>query len=60
MGNPGILGCMEHSVVVSQLLKEAKANNGNLAILWLYFKNAFVSIPHKILEVTLKRYHIPD
>ena len=28
----GIPGCMEHTGVISQLLKEAKTNKGNLAL----------------------------
>ena len=52
---PGIPGCMEHTEVISQLLKEAKTNKSNLDL-----KNAYGSIPHKLVELTLKRYHILD
>ena len=41
-------------------MKEAKAIKGYLAVLWLALKNAFRSIPHKLVEVTLKRHHVPD
>ena len=58
-GVPGIPGCMEHARVISQLLKEAKTNKGNLAVLWLDHK-MLTKIPHKLVELTLKRYHVPD
>ena len=59
-GVPGIPGCMEHTGVISQLIKEAKMYKGNLAVLWLNLKNAYGSIPHKLVELTLKRYHVPE
>ena len=57
---PGTPGCMEHTGVISQLLKEAKTNEGNLAALCFDRKNAYGSIPHKLVELRLKRYHVLD
>ena len=59
-GIAGILGCMENTGVVSQLLKEAKTNKGNLTVLWLDLKNAFGSILHKPVEVTLESFCVHD
>lgn len=33
---------------------------GHLAALWLDFANAYESIPHKLLESALTKYHIPE
>ena len=41
-------------------IKEARQNKSNLAVLWLYITAAFPSIPHKLIELTLKTYHIPE
>lgn len=59
-GVPGISGCMEHIGVVLQLLKEAKANRGDIAIVWLDLKNAYGSIPHKPVEAALHRHYVPS
>ena len=59
-GVAGIPGCIENTGVVSQLILEAKENNGNLAVLWLDLANAYGSIPHKVVEETLRRYHVPS
>lgn len=49
-GVPGVPGCIEHTSVVTQLIREARESRGNLAVLWLDLANADGSIPH-VLEV---------
>ena len=56
---PGFLGCLEHTGVVTQILREAREGKGDLAVLWLDLGNAYGSIPHKLVEETLKRHHVP-
>ncbi|XP_062872774.1 uncharacterized protein LOC134334411 [Trichomycterus rosablanca] len=58
-GVPGVPGCLEHTGVVSQLIREAKASRGDLATLWLDLTNAYGSIPHKLVETALTRHHVP-
>ena len=53
-------GCLEHTGVVSQLIREAKSNRGDLAVLWLDLENAYGSIPHKLVETALIKYHVPE
>lgn len=43
-GIPGVPGYLEHT----QLLREARENPSNLAVLWLDLANAYGSIPHKV------------
>ncbi len=45
-GIPGMSGCMEHTGVATQLIREARENKGNLSVLWLDLANAFGSTPH--------------
>lgn len=52
-------GCMEHTGVITQLLKDVKAHKGDMAFLWLDLKNAYGSIPHKLVEESLNRHHVP-
>jgi len=41
------------------LIREAKASNGDLTIVWLDLANAYGSIPHGLIQVALDHYHIP-
>lgn len=45
--------------MVTQLLREAKENKGDLVVLWLDLANAYGSIPHKLVLETLERHHVP-
>lgn len=53
----GLPGCVEHTDVVSQLIWEAR---GNLSVLWLDLANAFSSVPHKLVHLTLMKHHVPS
>ena len=52
-------GCLEHTGVLTQLLREPKESKGDLTVLWLDLVNAYGSMPHKLVEETIKRYHVP-
>ena len=52
-------GCLEHTGVVTQLIREARENKGNLAVLWLDLANAYGSIPHKLVQLALTKHHVP-
>ena len=34
-GVPGVSGCIEHTSVLSQIIREAKDSKGELAVVWL-------------------------
>ena len=59
-GVPAVSGCMEHTAVLSQLINEAKAENKNLVVTWLDIANAYGSIPHNLIQLALKRAHVPE
>ena len=59
-GIAGIPGCFEHTGIGTQLLRKAKESKGDLAVLWLDMANADGSIPHKLVELTLKKHHVPE
>ena len=52
-------GCLGHTGVLTQLLREAKETKGDLTVLWLDLANAYGSMPHKPVEEALKRHHVP-
>ena len=45
---------------MTQVVQEAKENKGDLAVLWLDLVNAYGSMPHKLVELTLQKYHVPE
>ncbi|KAL7849977.1 hypothetical protein SRHO_G00193260 [Serrasalmus rhombeus] len=59
-GISGMLDCVQHIVIVTQLIREARENKGNLSVLWLDLTNAFVSIPHNLVQLTLLKHHVPS
>jgi hypothetical protein len=56
---PGFSGCIEHTSILSQLIRETKADKGDLAVVWLDFAYAYGGIPHKLIEEALQHYHVP-
>ncbi|KAJ3582934.1 hypothetical protein NHX12_000088, partial [Muraenolepis orangiensis] len=43
-----------------RLIREARENKGNLSVLWLDLENAFRPIPHKLVQFTLTKHHVPS
>ena len=56
----GVAGCWEHTSMVWSALKDAKKSKSPLALLWLDLANAYGTVPHKLIEFALKRYHVPE
>ena len=59
-GVPAISGCIEHTSILSQLIREAKAEKKDLVVTWLDIANAYGSIPHSLIQIALRRAHVPD
>ena len=59
-GVPAVSGCMEHTAILSQLIREAKAEKKGLVVVWLDIANAYGSIPHDLIQLALRRAHVPD
>ncbi len=57
---PRVPGCLEHTGVITQLLREDRENNGDLRVLWLDLANTYGSNPHKLVEGALQRHHVPE
>ena len=58
-GVPGVSGCVDHTSVLTQIIREAKEMKGELAVIWLDLAHAYGSMPHKLVQLTLQRYHVP-
>lgn len=58
-GVPGTPGCIEQTIVLTQLICEARENRGDLGVVWLDIANVYGSIPHKFVATVMTRYHVP-
>ena len=43
------------AIAITEIIREAKTNKGNLAALWLDLANTYVSIPYQLIELTMTR-----
>ena len=59
-GIPAVSGCLEHTAILSQLIREAKTEKKNLVVTWLDIANAYGSIPHDVIKKALERAHVPE
>lgn len=59
-GIPGMPGCLEHTGVLTQLIRDAREKKSDLTVLWLDLANAYGSMPHKLVEEALKRHYVPS
>lgn len=55
-GIPCFTGCLEHRGVLGQMTHEARSKKSNLTVVWL----DFVDIPHNLVRIAIKYYHVPD
>lgn len=53
-----ISGCLEHIGVVTQLIREARENKGNMTVMWLDLANEYGSLPHNLVELTLEKHQV--
>ena len=53
-------GCYEHTYILQSLVLDAKRHSKDLYLSWLDLKNAFGSISHDVIQITLKHLGVPD
>ena len=56
----GVNGCVEHVVVVQEVIQHARLNNKTANITWFDLQDAFGSVPHVLIPHVMKHYHIPE
>lgn len=52
-------GCYEHTFLLQSLVLDAKRLQKNVFLTWLDLRNAFGSVPHDVIELTLSHLGIP-
>ena len=53
-------GCYEHSFLLQSLVLDAKRLQKNVFLAWLDLRNAFGSVPHEVIEITLSHLGVPQ
>ena len=57
---PGVCGCIEHNLCLEEIITDAKVNKKTVHITFFDLKDAFGSVPHKLIEYSLYRNFIPE
>ena len=58
-GMPGMPGCLEHATMIWEAIQKAKKEKLNLHVIWLDLANAYGSVPHQVIWLALRMYHVP-
>lgn len=53
-------GCYEHTFILQSLVLDAKRLGEDLFLSWLDLKNAFGSVPHDVIQITLHHLGVPE
>ncbi|GFO24652.1 reverse transcriptase [Plakobranchus ocellatus] len=59
-GIPGVSGCLEHATMIWEAIQRAKLEKLNLDVIWLDLANAYGSVPHEMIQLDLRMYHVPE
>ncbi|GFS06189.1 reverse transcriptase [Elysia marginata] len=59
-GIPGVSCCLEHATMIWEAIQRAKLQELNLDVVWLDLANAYGSVPHGMIQLALKMYHVPE
>lgn len=51
---------LEHTWVITQLLRETRENKVNLVVLWSDLANGYCSLLHKLVERSLQMHHVSE
>ena len=56
---PGINGCVEHNIILDEIVKDAKIRKKTVHITFFDLADAFGSVPHNLIIDSLQRNHFP-
>ena len=59
-GIPGVSGCLEHATMIWEAIQRAKSEKLNLDVIRLDLANAYGSVPHQMIQLALRMYHVPE
>ena len=53
-------GCIEHNLTMEEIIKDARKQKRTAHITFFDLEDAFGSVPHNLIQETLRRNHLPD
>ena len=56
---PGVSGCIEHTSLISEALRDARSHQRSICVSWLDLRNAFGSVRHSLIQFALRYYGFP-
>ena len=57
---PGINGCIEHNIVMEEIIKDARLKNKTAHITFFDLEDAFGSVSHSLIDETFRRNQLPE
>ena len=55
----GIAGCVEHSFMLLEAMKEAKEDQRQIVVSWIDLANAYGSVRHNLIQFAMEWFHVP-
>ena len=55
----GINGCVEHVIVIQEIIQHSKINHKTVHITWFDLEDAFGSVSHMLIPYVMNYYYIP-
>ena len=55
----GVNGCIEHTIVVHEVIQHAKLNKKTVHLSWLDLEDAFGSVQHGLIPYVMTHYNLP-
>ncbi|GFN84981.1 reverse transcriptase [Plakobranchus ocellatus] len=59
-GIPGVSDCLEHATMIWEAIQRVKSEKLNLDAVWPDLANAYGSVPHEMIQLALRMYHVPE
>ena len=56
----GLSGCLDHNVIMQEVISHCKANKRTAHITFFDLEDAFGSVSHDLIPISLERMHIPE
>ena len=56
---PGVAGCLEHSALLLEALRDAGTHQRAICVSWLDLHNAFGSVRHSLIQFALRHHGLP-
>ena len=53
-------GCYEHTFLLKSIIRDSRVNKRSICVAWLDLRNAFGSIPHNAIKITLQHIGVPE